>query len=398
MVEQATDYKQVVRDAARNDDTFLRLTMTGKRKGEETSPYVKIIVRPVMIREQRHLQFSYFDGKKDITKNFSGEAVLPPLDEALELPFKQFHVQLSIQDIRVRMSKQGDVHISRSKPSLSDAPDLSHNKTKSYLLAGGKKNDFLHKIDITDESGKVKPSMQSKYRQIHEFLSRLEPMIHDHTYPNGEIEIVDCGCGSAYLTFAAYNYLKFNRELHPHIVGIDRDSDIIEKCRMLRDNLKWKDLDFYVSSISHYTPEKNPEMVLSLHACNTATDEAIARGIFWGSQTIIVAPCCQHELRPQIKASSMQSILRYGLLKQRMAEIVTDAVRAQILRIMGYKTGVVEFVYPSHTPKNLMIRAEKVRDPGDPQLVREYLELKEFWHVDPRLERLLGDPFTELLD
>lgn len=397
MVEQATDYKQVVRDAARNDDTFLRLTMTGKRKGE-VSPYVKIIVRPVMIKERRHLKFSYFDGKKDITKNYEGDAVLSPLDEALGLPFKQFHVQSSTEDIRVRMSSQGDALISRSKASSSDAPDLTHNKTKSYLPADRKNNDFLHKIDITDESGKVKPSMQSKYRQIHEFLSRLEPMIHEAACPDDEIEIVDCGCGSAYLTFAAYNYLKYSRGLQPHIVGIDKDSVIIEKCRMLRDDLKWKDLDFYVSSISHYTPEKIPNMVLSLHACNTATDEAIACGIHWGSQAIVVAPCCQHELRPQIRASSMQSILRYGLLKQRTAEIVTDAVRAQILRIMGYKTGVVEFVYPGHTPKNLMIRAEKIREPGDPQLIREYLELRDFWHVQPRLEELVGTPFTDLLD
>ena len=397
MVKQATDYKQVVRDAAQNEDTFLRLTMTGKRRGE-SSPYVKIIVRPVMIKERRHLKFSYFDGKKDITKNYEGNAVLSPLDEALCLPFKQYHVQSSTGDIRVRMTRQGDALISRSKASLSDAPDLSHNKPHSYLLAGGKNNEFLHKINITDASGKVKPSMQSKFRQIHEFLSRLEPMIHESPSPDGEIEIVDCGCGSAYLTFAAYHYLKYSRGLQPHIVGIDRDSVIVEKCRTLRDDLKWKDLDFYVSSISHYTPEKIPDMVLSLHACNTATDEAIARGIHWGSQAIVVAPCCQHELRPQIEASSMQSILRYGLLKQRTAEIVTDAVRAQILRIMGYRTGVVEFVYPSHTPKNLMIRAEKVREPGNPQLIREYLDLRDFWHVEPRLEGLIGTPFTDLLD
>ncbi|MBT5875179.1 MAG: methyltransferase, partial [Candidatus Latescibacteria bacterium] len=259
MSDHAADYTMVIQNEASNVDTFRRLTFTGRRRGQALA-YAKVVVRPVMIKECHHLQFSYFDAKKDITQNHSGAAIVSALAELLEMPFKQIHLQTAAQDIRVQLSNNGEARISSGKPTLTDTPNLAHNRTKDYLISGEHSESFLRRIQIMDSNGDIKPTMQSKYRQIHEFLSRIEPIISDRNSPSECIEIVDCGCGSAYLTFAAYHYLKFTRNLTPHIVGIDRDPATIDKCRSLRDDLGWKGLDFFEADIANYEPDINPEL------------------------------------------------------------------------------------------------------------------------------------------
>jgi SAM-dependent methyltransferase len=388
-----TDHISLIRSAVLDEDSFLRLTMTAARGAE--SPWVKVTVRPVRVRGQRRLQFSYFDSRKDITKNYDGDAASAKLDEALAMPFSQFHVQSRSGDLHVRVTRKGRVLIGRGKASRPEhQPSLAHDREKPHLISAN--DSFLHAIGIADAAGKLRPSRAAKFHQINEFL-RLMDQVLGPLEAGGALEIVDCGCGNAYLTFAAYHYLRDVRGAAVHVVGVDVNGEVISNATGLRDSLGWEGLDFRVSRIGDYHPERPPDLVLSLHACDTATDEAIAQGILWGSRVILAAPCCQHELQTQIKAAVMRPVLRHGILKERTADILTDAFRALILRIMGYRTDVVQFVSPEHTTKNLMIRAVKGLKAGERRFVEEYEELKRFWEVEPVLEGMVGEQLRQAL-
>ena len=360
---------------------------------EDQSPWLKIKVRPVLIRNERKLQFSYFDKTKDITKNYSGAELNPKLEEVLKIPFGQINIQTNDGDIQIRISIKGKVSIIRNKPITSahernsdQAPNLTHNHQKSYPLNPNTPDPFLQTIGIMNQQGKVLASMQGKFIQINEFLRVIQQTV---PHKSELLQIVDCGCGSAYLTFATYHYLNHIVKIPVHITGIDRNQEIINKCNQLKDALGWNNLDFLVSNIGEYIPQNSPDMVLSLHACDTATDQVIAKGILWQSAVILAAPCCQHELHHQLQASLFKPLLRHGILKERLADLLTDAFRALVLRIMGYNTSVIEFVAPENTAKNLLIRAEKGLPVGEPQFIKEYQELKAFWEVTPAIEQLL---------
>ncbi|MGQ9629875.1 MAG: class I SAM-dependent methyltransferase [bacterium] len=383
--------------AVLDEEKFLRLTLSGKLRGDVT-PWVKVSVRPVLIGGRREIQFSYFDSKKSVTKNFSGDVLQNRLDEVLAIPFTRIHVQSTSGDIHVRITRKGKALVTRGKPSSRrEGPALSHDHVKRYPLAVDAPDTFLQAIGVMSERGKVLSSMQGKFRQINEFLRIIQQTIPRDDLTQQTIHIVDCGCGSAYLTFAAYHYLNRVCGLPVHLVGIDMNEELIDRCNGLRDSLGWSGPEFYTSRIADFTPVVPPDVVLSLHACDTATDEAIARGILWGSRVILAAPCCQHELHRQIRAPLLRPMLRHGVLRERFADLLTDTFRALVLRIMGYRTSVIEFVSPEHTTKNLMIRAEKGLKPGCADFVREYEDLKSFFNVSPIIEQLLGEEIQRFL-
>jgi SAM-dependent methyltransferase len=391
--ERANDQ---IREAIEQEDAFLRLTASGRLRGERP-PWTKVVVRPVALRRGRYLQFSYFDAKKDISKNYRPREARQKLEELLSLPFRQFHVQSATGDLYVRFTKKGGVSVARSRLSRGE-PELAHDRQKPYLLPADKADPFLHKLGLTNESGRPRRARYAKFRQINEFLRLLLQTFPLDELSGKPVNIVDCGCGNAYLTFAAYHYLANLHGLPTTVIGVDANEEIIRAGRELRDELGWEGLDFQVAKIIEFTPSVAPDLVLSLHACDTATDEAIAQGILWGSRGIVAAPCCQHELHSQLGAPLFRPVLRHGILKQRTADILTDALRASVLRIMGYRTDVVQFVSPEHTTKNLMIRAKKGLKPGDRASVKQYEDLKAFWGVEPCIEKLLGDRFAHHLN
>jgi len=395
--DEDRDGRSAVRDAVLDEEAFVRLTATGRVRGERPL-WVRVVVRPVLVRGRRRVQFSYFDAKKDITKNYFGEMLLEKLDEVLAMPFRQFHVQSTTGDLYLRLTKDGKALVTRGKPSLEGRPPtLAHDREKQYPLPADASDDFLRAIGIAGPSGRVRAAMQGKFRQINEFLRLMGRVLPTEGTARPPVEIVDCGCGNAYLTFAAHHYLNHVRGLPARVIGVDSNEEIIERCLALRDSLGSEGLDFRVGRIAEFSPETPPDLVLSLHACDTATDEAIAQGILWGSHAILAAPCCQHELHDALRAPILQPMLRHGILKERTADIVTDAFRALVLRIMGYRTEVVQFVDPEHTAKNLMIRARRGLKPGDRRFVREYEELKRFWGVVPYIEGLLGGALVQHL-
>ena len=325
-------------------------------------------------------------------KNFAGRDWVRKLDELLALKFTQVHVQTSAGDLHIRITRKGRALVSKGAPSVAGPVQAQpHNRTKEYPLPAEGPDAFLEAIGIKNERGEVRPSMQAKFRQINSFISLIEPLIPEKL--SRPLEILDCGCGSAYLTFALYHVLVHSRKIRANLTGIDKNREVVEKCSALRDRLGWKDLSFGVTDIAAFSPAAPPDLVLSLHACDTATDEAIAKGILANSRAIVAAPCCQHELHHKIQSRHFDAVLHHGILRERLADILTDTFRALALTIMGYHTEVVEFVTADATPKNLLIRAEKVRPPGDAGAIQEYLELKKFWSVEPAIEGLLGRKF-----
>ncbi len=379
------NYKTAIFDAVSNSETFLRLTLSQPHRA---TAWRKIAVRPVVIKSTPHFQIARFSRTQDISENISAAEANTALDELLALPFAQIHVQTSRGDLHIRITKKGRALFKRAKPSRPDVqPALSHNRVKHHPLSDHRPDAFLQGLGIMDRNGRVHASMRDKFKQINAFLDHLHPVIPKLDHP---LTLIDCGCGSAYLTFAAYHYLNNIQDMPARLIGIDRNPSLIAKCRALAHDLGWTGLTFHTSSIADFTPQTPPDIVFSLHACDTATDDAIARAVQWNSAAILAAPCCQRELRAQLRASVFAPVMVHGILKGRAADILTDACRAQLLCILGYGTEVTEFIDSKHTPKNVLIRAKKTSRTGDQTAVQEYCALRDFWHINPSLERLLA--------
>jgi len=411
MVQETTDYEAQIHDVVNDVETFVGFTASGRQRDFEP-PWEKVTVRPVEIRGALHFQISYFDGKQDVTKNHTPGQFGEALKATLAVGFSNYHVQSEKGDLHVRITKRGKVLISRGRPSLvRDRHRLEHNRSKNYLLTPESGKDVLQAVGIVDSDGHIKPTMQAKFRQVNAFLKLLDEKLQK---PGDDvIRIVDCGCGSAFLTLSAYAYLSLVNGYRVSLVGIDQNEVLIEKCRNLATRLGWEDVSFQTSKIADYVPDHPPSIVLSLHACDTATDEALSQAVHWGAGLILAAPCCQQELAGQVQSEVHRPVLRHGILKQRTADILTDALRAQLLQIVGYQSEVIEFISTEETSKNLMIRSERKllgsdknssgqrrtgRRRGDVNsAVKEYQALKAFWGVTPSLETYLGDRVTDIL-
>lgn len=390
------DYKQRIREVVFQEDGFISMSFGTGRGGKLR----KVVVRPVMIKNRRLMQFSYFDSHKDITKNYDDDEARQRLDEVLEMPFGAIQVHTASGGFQVQITKKGQVIFHESPHKTPTTPDLQHDRRKQLVLPARQPNPYLIAVGIMTQDGKIKAGMQDKFAQINEFLKLVS---HSDDFQRlaqsgDSLYVVDCGCGSAYLTFAMYHYLNHVLNIPARLTGIDIKGALLGAHAAKVLALNWDGLDFQQSSIIGFTPESAPDVVLALHACDTATDEALAQAIRWQSRLIFSAPCCHQHLQAQLGRQPtplpFAPVLRHGILRQRLGDILTDSLRALILRIMGYKAEVIEFVSAEHTGKNLMIRAAKTALPGQQRFVDEYLALKQFWGVTPYLETLLADDLT----
>lgn len=370
--------------------SFVKATFSGEQRGH-SNPWVKLVIRPVLLKNRPHLQFSWFDRKQNFVKNYADAEIEPQLADALALPFANYTVQTTTGDIQVQITKKGKALI-HHHAAAATAPDLSHDREKQTLLDLNTAAPYLQAVGIMTQDGKIRASMQSKYTQINEFLRLLAET--GEFQPSGQpLNIIDCGCGNAYLTFALYHYLNVTCGIDAHITGIDTKQRLLDQHAAKVQALGWDKLTFEAKRIEEYVPEITPDVVIALHACDTATDDAIAQGIRLGSRVIIAVPCCHHHLQAQLTKQETPApfgeVMRYGLMHQRMGDLLTDSFRALLLRLAGYKVDVIEFVGTEHTPKNVMLRAVKTGKPNDPKLLAEYEALKAFWNVTPYLETLL---------
>lgn len=392
------DYKQRVRGRILAPESLIRAVFSGQQKGSAV-PWVKVILRPVELKGEMRLQISWFDEKKDVTKNYPFDEAASQIDELLALPFRNIFVENNEGNLQVNFSKKGKAIVSEPRSTAAPVVDLSHDRQKSRLLSAENAEPFLQAVGIMTSDGRIKADMQRKFKQINEFLRLVDETGAFEAWSGQPLHVVDFGCGNAYLTFAIYYYLHDILHLDAHVTGVDVKADLIESHQRKTRSLGWSQLNFVVGQIGEYEPAITPEVVIALHACDTATDDALAKGLQWESKLIVCAPCCQHELQAQMSRiplpESLSSIFHDGILFERMGDILTDTFRANILRIMGYRTDVTQFVPIEHTAKNLMIRAVKTSPPGNARWVEEYRSLKSFWQLTPYLERLLSEPYAQ---
>lgn len=388
------NFLEEIKTRVLDEESFIEATFKGVRKGE-TIPWERVVLRPIVLKNGRFLQFSYFDDTQHIAKNYGAEEQAIQLDKLLHLPFKNYQVSDKHGRLLVQITKKGKPIVHREKAmSPVVLPSMKHDRTKKQMLPDDRPVPFLQEVGIMTKDGRVKASMRRKFRQINKFLELVDETIEKE---GGErpLRVVDFGCGNAYLTLAIYHYLSTIRQYPVDMVGIDIKSDLMNRHNETARRLGWSTLVFNSIPIEQYAPENPPDIVLALHACDTATDDALAQGIVHKSRYIFCAPCCHHHLQAQLNQqrtpAPFDPIMRHGIMKERLGDMLTDAFRALILRMMGYRTDIIEFVSTQHTPRNLMIRAVKTAQSGEPSAAEEYAALKQFWQVTPYLETLLEE-------
>jgi len=393
------DYRSQVRAKLLARQRLIRATFSGAQKGASV-PWVRVTVRPVELKGQIHLQVSYFSEKQDITKNYLDDASAR-VDELLAYPFRNIFIESAEGNLQVNISKKGRAVMSEPNSETKTRLDLSHDRQKNRILTAENAASFLQAVGIMTTDGRIKADMQRKFNQVNEFLRLVDEVA---SFPAGSgraIRVVDFGCGSGHLTFAMYFYLREILGLEAEVVGVDVKSGLMEQLQAKVEALKWDGLNFQTGYISEYETNIPPEVVLALHACDTATDDALKKGIEWGSQLVVCAPCCQHELQSQMARIEMPNqlspIFQHGIFFERMGDILTDSFRARILRILGYRTDVTEFVPIEHTGKNLMIRSVRTAPVGEARWMEEYRALKSFWGLTPYLEKVLDDSHAAYL-
>lgn len=374
---------------------LVRVVLSGRRRNMVTE-YERIDIRPVEIKGSVLLQLSHNDGRATTVKN-----LVPEHNGVLELlssGYSNILVDTINGSMSIRVTKSGDAQVHFEKKSMEQ--DLSHDKKKTRLLDPS--DPFLLEVGIADHKGVIKPSKQDKYMQVEEFLRLLAPtlkaaieagQIHKPTQEN-PLSIVDLGCGHAYLTFAAHQYLR-SIGIPVKVTGIDVRMASRDRNNLIAQNLGIAaTINFRAEAISATTAE-HADVAIALHACDTATDDAIAWAVNGDAKLLLIAPCCHHDIQSQMDASPEPwgALTKFGLMKERLGDLLTDSLRAQILRIAGYRVEIIEFIGGEHTPRNLMIRAVKTGAAPEPLDSQRYKELCEQWGITPALESKLPTLF-----
>lgn len=344
----------------------------------------KIHLRPVLVKEELVFQASEYKEKKVYHKNLVREDAIQQVLCWME-EYRQLEVVSQLGQATVLISKKGKITVKEKKaPACVKQIDLSHNRKKKYILDPEKKVEFLVDLGVQTKEGKIVHAKYDKFRQINRFLEFIEDILPELP-KDREVTILDFGCGKSYLTFAMYHYLKELKGYPVRIIGLDLKADVIEHCNELAEKYGYEGLKFFVGDIAQYEGVDAVDMVVTLHACDTATDYALDKAVKWGAKVILSVPCCQHELNKQIRNELLQPVLKYGLIKERMAALLTDALRAEILESKGYQVQILEFIDMEHTPKNILIRGVKK---GSEKDGTDYRKVMEFFGVSPTLETL----------
>ncbi|GFI47836.1 hypothetical protein IMSAGC019_03162 [Lachnospiraceae bacterium] len=370
-------------------DRLYQIVISGPRKKEGA---FKIKIRPVMVKGEVCFQETLSKGAQVFHKNYTreeaAEAVLSYMEE-----FKQLTGESVEERLHVLVGKRGNMMIKRQKKKGEQAgglPDMSHNRAKKYLLEEGRAVPFLVDLGVQTQEGKIIHARYDKFRQINRYLEFVEDILPT-LYKEEKVHIIDFGCGKSYLTFALYYYLHELKGMDVHITGLDLKGDVIERCRRLGKKYGYEDLDFYQGDIKDFQQAGRVDMVVSLHACDTATDFALKKAVDWGAEVIFAVPCCQHEVNGQIENELLSPVLKYGILKERIAALVTDGIRANLLEEAGYEAQILEFIDMEHTPKNLLIRAVKKGKANNGKSGEKTGRMAEALQVRTTLQKLMEE-------
>lgn len=392
---------QLLSDSLTDHENLYRIVFSGPAAGGN-AVVTKIAIRPVRIGGNTLFQFSTYDGKKSIVKNHDHAQALREMDGALRIGFRNIAVLKSDATMQLTVLPGGGARMTAGGPQVGqERLDPSHDRKKHRMVTEENAAETLSALGFLTAAGDIKPTMQKKYRQVNEFIRIVEESSCFQEAPAERLDIIDCGCGNAYLTFALYHHLSVTRSRETRLTGIDRDAAAVDRNNAMAGRLGFTGLRFLHGPIGGYAPDAAPGAVLSLHACDTATDDAIAGGISWKSRLIVCAPCCHHHLNHQLKTRNDsligKSLSKHGLLLEKLGDAMTDAFRVQILSIMGYRVSTIKFVDPENTERNLLIKAEWREEPAAEETVAQYNGLKGLLRVTPYLEEILGEKLRSRL-
>jgi SAM-dependent methyltransferase len=380
-------------------DTLVRAVASGRQKAAQPR-WRRVELRYVDLKAGRHLQVTAYDETQAHTSNhLVGDAARDAVDDLLDLPFGSWHAETTAETVQLQVTRKGEAIVHVAKREQPADVDRGHDRDKDRLLP---EDDPLFKVlGLADAEGRLKPTRRAKYRQVEEFLHLLDSSISDavdkghlrRPTPEEPLRVVDLGCGNAYLTFAAERFLTSVRGLPVRLTGVD----VREQSREHNEKVAGElgvDADFVVGTITGAELARPPEVVLALHACDTATDEALARAVEWGAPLVLAAPCCHHDIAAQLRRTPTPApyamLTRHGILRERLADTLTDALRATLMRLQGYRVDVVQFVESKHTPRNTLLRATRTGAPvTGGSLRREYDDVVDTWSITPRLAELL---------
>jgi SAM-dependent methyltransferase len=376
--------------AALADGSLVRLNLGG---AQGTDPSLRnVFIRPVSLRGSVHLSFTYRHAQRDVTKNHPPEAGLELIESLLGMEFTDGFLSTTGGTAHLNLKKGRSPRLEFGKPEVTEAPDLSHDQPKRRTLRT-QDNPWLRDLGVTGEGDRVNAGMEAKYRQIHRFVELLGPLLDDARLPTDRpVVAVDMGCGKGYLTFALYEHLRQRGGSPARVQGIEVRGELCDQANQIAVNAGFDGLQFVAGAIDSTVLPK-ADVVVALHACDTATDDALAKGIAAGASLLVMAPCCHKEIRPQlVPPPVLAAALSHGILRQREAEFVTDALRAALLEAAGYESRVFEFIAPEHTSKNLMIAGVRRANPGDPAAAQQRaIALARFYGIrEQRLARQLG--------
>lgn len=367
-----------------NSGVFIKLTLSNKRV--PSSDLNNVFAKPVMIKDRLMLSFTYRHTTKDITRNFELKDATIEVSRLLEENFTQGFLATTENDYQFLINKKGNSTLLKKQASITKAPALQHDKLKQRLV-NTENNSYLVALGVISQDGKIKPDMQDKFRQINKYVEIVDGIIKDVTLPD-KVHVADMGAGKGYLTFAMYDYLTTRMKKQVEMTGIELRKELVDQSNVIAQSVGYEGLNFKEGTIE--TAELPAvDVLIALHACDTATDEAIYRGIKGGAEVIVCSPCCHKQVRREMQTDGLLSeITQYGILAERQAEILTDTIRALILEAYGYKTNIAEFIASEHTPKNLIISAVKKKSSQakkqllpDPEIINKINSLKKEFQI-----------------
>ena len=372
------------------------MVISGARGGGD---FIKIKVRPVMIRDSLYFQVSRYTDKQVFHENMTAEDALETLSGWILHDFRQAQIRMQDEMVTVLVSKKGKATVKSKKAACIETQNLEHNRKKQYIIKEGTVVPFMIDLGVMTESGKIIRTRYDKYRQINRFLEFIEDILPELP-TDRTVHIIDFGCGKSYLTFAMYYYLKVLKHYDIRITGLDLKQKVIEDCQALADRYGYDGLQFLCGDIADYNGTDEVDMVVTLHACDTATDYALYKAVKWHASVILSVPCCQHELNRKMQCETLSGAFQYGLIKERTAALMTDAMRGQLLEMKGYKTQLLEFIDMEHTPKNILIRGVKSKGllpkAARKQQMENYQKCRDFFGVELTLEKLFKEMEGEM--
>ncbi|MDD3049008.1 MAG: SAM-dependent methyltransferase [Bacilli bacterium] len=372
------------------NDQFIKATISNARKKEQE--FKKVIIRKVKLKNEMVFQFEKYTQKQVFHENLKESEAKAMVEQFLITDFKQVDALTSSFNYCLKISKKEKLFVSK-KAIKAPVVNVSqeHNRSKQYLIPDGSYVAPLYDIGIFTKEGKVVHSMYDKYKQINRFVEMIDDCISDDIE---HLNIIDFGCGKSYLTFILYYYLVYIKKITVDMIGLDLKEEVINDCNKIAKKYNYDGLKFEIGDINGYQTTKEIDMVISLHACDTATDFALYNAIKWNAKMIFSVPCCQHEINGQIKTDNYSLLTKYGLLKERMSAILTDEIRANLLESQSYKVQVLEFIDLAHSPKNILLRcvkSDKISKQRKEKAIEEVEKVMKEFNLKPTLYKLLNE-------